>query len=44
MLLDLRWRILARAPAARTGASDVVKMKPGAQHLRKSTNVADPAM
>ena len=30
MTLDLRWRMLASAPAAMAGASEVVKMKPAA--------------
>ena len=40
----LRWRMLANAPAATAGGSEVVKMKPEAKLRMKSQSVADAAM
>ena len=42
--LALRWRMLARAPAATAGGSAVVKMKPEAKLRTKSHSAAEPAI
>ena len=44
VMLACRWRTLASAPPVIAGASEVVKMKPGAIERTASISAAEPAM